>query len=78
LQADEGKILGQAGDLRPLVLRFAQQLARGEQIVCDHVARSHLNGGNYAHYFGASAVAAAASALLIRSTVGLSQLPVIR
>ena len=72
------KFSGRHAISAPEVLGFAQQFARGHEIVCDHVARGHLNGSYDAHYFGASAVAAAASALLIRSTVGLSQVPVIR
>ena len=72
------KFSGRQAMLGAQLLGLAQQLARGGEVVRDDVTRGHLNGGYCTHYFGASAVAAAASALLIRSTVGLSQVPVIR
>ena len=77
-QADEREVLRQAGKLRAGVLGLAQKAARRLQVFLDAVTRGHLNCSNCTHSLGASAVAVAASALLIRSTVGLSQLPVIR
>ena len=78
-QTDEGEVLGQTGDFGAQLLRLAQQLGRRVEIVLDDVTRGHLNGSYCTHYIsGASAVAVGAPALLIRSTVGFSQLPVIR
>src|SRR5580692_8504500 len=67
LEADEREVLRQTGDLGASIFRLAQESCGGGEIVLDHVTRGHLNCGYCSHHFGASAVAVAASALLMRS-----------